>query len=62
MSSIVFTTVTGPLEAAPFREVLVNTGILVVRFRAGVADIVDASDVVFDKVEAFKDAKLNGDP
>ena len=62
MSSIVLTTVTGLLLAAPFWGVLEITGMLVVRFRAGVADVGDASEVVFDEVEALKEPKSSGDP
>ena len=56
MSSIVLTTVTKPLVAAPFWEILEVTGILVVRSRARIADTVDASDVVLDKFEVLKNA------
>ena len=62
MSSIVLNIVTRPLVAAPFREMLEVTGAFAIRFRASVADTVDASDVVFDELEAFKDAKSSGDP
>ena len=62
MSSIVLSTVTGPLIAASFLEVLEVTCMFVVKFRAGVTDTVDASDLVLDELEALKDARSSGDP
>ena len=47
--------------ATSFSETLENPVMLVVKFRAGVADTVDASDVVLDKLEALKDAGSSAD-
>ena len=70
MSSIVLTTVTGPLMLIALAELL--TGIescdvsfdvtFAVQFNEGVADIVDTPDTVFKGFEAVKEDEVRGDP
>ncbi len=70
MSSIVLTTVTGPLALVALVEPLMGiescdvrfVDTFVVQFNEGVADIVDTPDTAFEGFEAVEEAEVSGDP